>query len=70
MERVIYKYVFKHLQRNKLIYEYQSGFLPKYSTVQQANRNVYLHSKFTRKKEISCFVFGDFSKPFDVKSYV
>jgi hypothetical protein len=29
MERVIYKYVFNHLQRNKLIYEYQSGFLPK-----------------------------------------
>ena len=35
MERVIYKYVFNHLQRNKLIYEYQSGFLPKYSTVDQ-----------------------------------
>ena len=35
MERVIYKYVFNHLQRNKLIYEYQSGFLPKYSTVHQ-----------------------------------
>ena len=32
MERVIYKYVFNHL---KLIYEYQSGFLPKYSTVHQ-----------------------------------
>jgi hypothetical protein len=35
MERVIYKYVFNHLQKNKLIYEYQSGFLPKYSTVHQ-----------------------------------
>ena len=35
MERVIYKYVFNHLQRKKLIYEYQSGFLPKYSTVHQ-----------------------------------
>jgi hypothetical protein len=35
MERVIYKYVFNHLQRNKLIYEYQSGFLPKYSIVHQ-----------------------------------
>ena len=32
MERVIYKYVFNHL---KLIYEYQSGFLPKYLTVHQ-----------------------------------
>ena len=35
MESVIYKYVFNHLQRNKLIYEYQSGFLSKYSTVHQ-----------------------------------
>jgi len=35
MERVIYKYVFNHLQRNKLIYEYQTGCLPKYSTVHQ-----------------------------------
>ena len=35
MERVIYKYVFNHLQGNKLIYENQSGFLPKYSTVHQ-----------------------------------
>jgi hypothetical protein len=35
MERVINKHVFNHLQRNKLIYEYQSAFLPKYSTVHQ-----------------------------------
>ena len=32
MERVIYKYVLNHLM---LIYEYQSGFLPKYSTLHQ-----------------------------------
>jgi hypothetical protein len=35
MQRVIYTYVFNHLQRNKLIYEYQYGFLQKYSTVHQ-----------------------------------
>jgi hypothetical protein len=28
MERVIYKHVYNYLQQNKLIYEYQSGFLP------------------------------------------
>ena len=44
MERVIYKYVFNHQQRNKLIYENQSGFS------QNIQRNVQLHSKFTRKK--------------------
>ena len=65
MERVIYKYVFNHLQRNKLIYEYQSGFLPKYSTVYQLLEmyNCILNSP--EKKEISCFVFCDFSKAFD-----
>ena len=35
MERVVYKYVYNHLIQNKLIYEYQSGFLPKHSTVHQ-----------------------------------
>jgi hypothetical protein len=65
MERVIYKYVFNHLQRNKLIYEYQSGFLPKYSTVHQLLEmyNCILNS--SEKKETSCFVFCDFSKAFD-----
>jgi len=32
MERVVYKHVYNHLQMNKLIYEYQSGFIPKHST--------------------------------------
>jgi hypothetical protein len=35
MERVIYKHVYNYLHQNKLIYEYQSGFLPKHSTVHQ-----------------------------------
>jgi hypothetical protein len=61
MERVIYKYVFNHLQRNKLIYEYQSGLLPKYSTVHQL-LEMY---NCIEKKEISCFVLCDFSKAFD-----
>ena len=51
MERVIYKYVFNHLQRNKLIYEYQSGFLPNYSTVHQLleMHNCILNSLEKRK---------------------
>jgi hypothetical protein len=35
MERVVYKNVYYYLVRNKLIYEYQSGFLPKHSTIHQ-----------------------------------
>jgi hypothetical protein len=56
MERVIYKYVFNHLQRNKLIYEYQSSFLPKYSTVHQLLEmyNCILNS--LEKKEIEGLV--------------
>ena len=54
MERVIYKYVFNHLQRNKLIYEYQSGFLPKYSTVHQLLEMYTCFLNSLEKKEISC----------------
>jgi hypothetical protein len=32
MEKVVYKNVYNYLVRNKLIYEYQSGFLPKHSS--------------------------------------
>ena len=35
MERIVYKHVYNHLHSGKLIYEYQSGFLPKHSTVHQ-----------------------------------
>ena len=65
MERVVYKYVYNHLHKYKLIYEYQSGFLPKNSTVHQLLEiyNSILNS--LEKKEISCFVFCDFSKAFD-----
>ena len=35
MERVVFKHLYNHLKANKLIYEYQSGFLPKNSTVHQ-----------------------------------
>jgi hypothetical protein len=55
MERIDY---------NNLIYKYQSGFLPKHSTVHQLLElyNSILNS--LEKKEFSCFVFCDFSKAF------
>ena len=65
MERIVYKYVFNHLQRNKLIYEYQSGFLPKYSTVHELLEMYNCILISLEKKEISCVVFCDFSKAFD-----
>jgi hypothetical protein len=35
MERVVYKHVYNYLHQNRIIYEYQSGFLPRHSTVHQ-----------------------------------
>ena len=65
MERVIYKHVYNYLHQNKLIYEYQSGFPPKHSTVHQLLEiyNSILNS--LKKKEANCFVFCDLSKAFD-----
>ena len=65
MERVIYKHVYYYLHQNRLIYEYQSGFLPRHSTVHQLLEiyNSILNS--LGNKEAHCFVFCDFSKAFD-----
>jgi hypothetical protein len=35
MERIVYKHVYNHFLNNKLIYKYQSGFLPIHSTLHQ-----------------------------------
>jgi hypothetical protein len=65
MERVVYKNVYDYLVRNKLIYEYQSGFPPKHSTIHQLLElyNSILNS--LEKKEFNCFLLCDFSKAFD-----
>ena len=65
MERVVYKNVYYYLVKNILIYEYQSGFLPKHYTIHQLLElyNSILIS--LEKKEFSCFLFCDFSKAFD-----
>ena len=65
MERVIYKHVYNYLHQNKLIYEYQSGFLPKHSTVHQLLEIYKSILNSLEKKEANCFVFCDFSKAFD-----
>jgi hypothetical protein len=62
MERVIYKHVYNYLHQNRLIYEYQSGFLPRHSTVHQLLEmyNSILNS--LENKEANCFVFVTFLK--------
>ena len=65
MERVVYKHVYNHLVRLKLIYQYQSGFLPKHSTVHQLLELYNSILTSLENKEFSCFVFAYFSKAFD-----
>jgi hypothetical protein len=61
MERVVYN----PLQQNKLIYEYQSGFLPLHSTVHQLIEIYNCIVNSLEKKEANCFVFCDFPKAFN-----
>jgi len=64
MERIVYKHVYNHLQRNKLINEYQSGFLPKHSTVYKLLKIYKCIVNYMEKKETNCFVFCGFSQAY------
>ena len=57
MERIIYKHVYNHLIQNKLIYQYQSGFLPKHSSVHQLIElyNTILNSLEKKKNYVASF---------------
>jgi hypothetical protein len=35
LEKIVYKQIYNHLHINKLLYKFQSGFLPGYSTTHQ-----------------------------------
>ncbi len=65
LERIVFKYIYNHLNFNQLIYKYQSGFLPKYSTVHQLLEIYDCILNSLEQKELNCFVFCDFSKAFD-----
>ena len=64
-ERIVFKYVFNHLQDNNLLSSLQSGFMPGDSTV---NQLTYLFNTFYQAldtgKEVRA-VFCDISKAFD-----
>ena len=65
MERIIHKRVYNHLFENKLLDEYQGGFLPGYSTVHQL-LELYKSVLGGLKKVSKLFRdFCDFSKAFD-----
>ena len=64
-ERIVFKYLFNHLQDNKLLYSLESGFMPGDSTI---NQLTYLYNTFCQAldagKEVRA-VFCDISKAFD-----
>ena len=65
LDKNVYKYIYYHLHINKLVYKFQSGFLPGYSTTHQL---IELHDNILLaldKKQITSITFADISKAFD-----
>jgi hypothetical protein len=65
LENIFYKHIYYHLHINKLVYKFQSGFLPGYSTTHQLIElydNILLALD---KKQITSITFADISKAFD-----
>ena len=64
-ERIIFKHVYNHLISNSLIYQYQSGFLPGYSTVHHLIELIHHTCLALEKYEINCQIVCDIFKAFD-----
>jgi hypothetical protein len=62
MERIVYKHVYNHRVDNNLIYKYQSGFLPKHSTVHQLLELYTSILNSLEKKEFAASSFAIFLK--------
>jgi len=65
LERVTFKHVHNHLQENKLISKFQSGFTPGDSTVYQLAELYHLFTQAIDQKKSIRVVFCDISKAFD-----
>ena len=65
LEKIVFKNIFNHLHGNKLLYKYQSGFIPGYSTSHQL---IELYNKILsalNEKLLTSITFADISKAFD-----
>ena len=65
LEKIVFKNIFNHLHENKLLYKYQSGFIPGYSTTHQL---IELYNKILlalNDKLVTSITFADISKAFD-----
>ena len=65
LEKIIFKHMYNFFVENKLLYKYQSVFLPKHLTTFQLV-DIYHHiCQSFDSKQFSCMVFCDISKAFD-----
>ena len=65
LEKIIFKYLFNYLETNHIITNFQSGFRPKDSTVNQLLEIYHtIIENLDKSKEIN-FIFCDISKAFD-----
>ena len=65
LEKIVFKHIFNHLQGNKLLCKFQSGFLPGCSTTHQL---VELYNRILLaldSKQFTSVTFADISKAFD-----
>ena len=65
LERIVYKYIYNHLSKYKLLYSLQSGFLPHHSTTHQLIELYHNVLMAMENNEYTALVFCDFSKAFD-----
>ena len=63
--RIVFKHMYNYILENKLLYKYQSGFLPSHSTVHHFIELVHNTCMSLENHEANCQVFCDISKTFD-----
>ena len=65
IEKIAFKYIFNHLIFNNLLYKFQSGFIPGYSTTHQLVELYHNILLALDNKEMTSITFADVSKAFD-----
>ena len=65
LEKIIFKHVFNPLLENKLLYKFQSGFIPGHSTSHQLIELYHRILLALEAKQVTSVTFTDISKAFD-----
>jgi hypothetical protein len=64
-EKIVFKNICKHLHKNKLLYKFQSGFIPDLSTTHQLLEIYHTILTALDSKCFTSITFADVSKAFD-----